>query len=38
MKYISRITALLLVLMMLTPTFASALTLSTATQGDLDKL
>ena len=38
MKYISRITALLLVLMMLTPTFASALTLGTATQGDLDKL
>ena len=38
MKYISRITALLLVLVMLTPTFASALTLSTATQGDLDKL
>lgn len=38
MKYISRITALLLVLMMLTPTFASALTLGTATQGDLNKL
>lgn len=38
MKYISRITALLLVLMMLTPTFASALTLGTATQGDLDRL
>ncbi|MBE5809957.1 MAG: hypothetical protein E7318_03375 [Clostridiales bacterium] len=38
MKYISRITALLLVLMMLTPTFASALTLDNATQSDLDKL
>ena len=36
MKYISRITALLLALMMLTPTFASALTLDTATQSDLD--
>lgn len=36
MKYISRITALLLVLMMLTPTFASALTLENATQSDLD--
>ena len=38
MKYISRITALLLVLMMLTPALASALTLDTATQSDLDKL
>lgn len=38
MKYISRITALLLALMMLTPTFASALTLDTATQSDLEKL
>ncbi len=36
MKYISRITALLLALMMLTPTFASALTLENATQSDLD--
>ena len=38
MKYISRITALLLALMMLTPTFASAITVGTATQSDLDKL
>ena len=38
MKYISRITALLLALMMLTPTFASAITVGTATQSDLDAL